>query len=80
MPGLLSTRVDGGRGVGGRYTPGMTAWISSRRVESVGVSVGVKVMVAVGVAVEVGVLDAVGVWVGVAVPVGVWVAVTDGRT
>ena len=66
--------------VGGMYTPGMTALISSTRAESVGVSVGSAVVVAVGDGVIVGVLVVVGVWVGVGVCVGVWDGVSDGST
>jgi hypothetical protein len=58
----------------------MTALISTTRVESVGVSVGVKVAVAVGVKVEVSVAVAVGVSVAIGVRVGVFDDVSDGST
>lgn len=66
--------------VGGTYTPGITARISSTRSASVGVRLGVGVSVAVGVVVDVGVRVDVGVWVGVGVRVGVCEAVSEGST
>ncbi len=63
-----------GVSVGGMTTPGMTAWISRTRVESVGVDVAVNAAVFVGGSVG----GAVAVSVGVTVAVGVAVMVCDG--
>ena len=82
LGGAGSKIVPGGKGVnvGGTYTPGITALISSTRVARVGVGVGVKVAVAVEVAVAVRVAVAVDVAVGVEVCVAVCEAVSDGST
>jgi hypothetical protein len=58
----------------------MTALISTTRVESVGVNVGVGVAVAVGVSVGVNVVVAVGVSVNVGACIGVEEGVSEGST